>query len=60
VPGTDICLRKGWEVHIVAAGIHMDPDIYPDPERFDPDRFSKEERAKRPRMSFQECATGGF
>jgi cytochrome P450 len=42
----------------MAAGIHMDLDIYPDPERFDPDRFGKEEWVKRPRMAFQEGATG--
>ena len=47
VPGTDITLKKDQEIFIPVAGIHADPAFYPEPEKFDPQRFSREEREKR-------------
>jgi cytochrome P450 len=41
VPGTDVTLRAGDEVLIPLCGIHLDERHYPDPERFDPDRFAQ-------------------
>ncbi|WP_110808597.1 cytochrome P450 [Mycolicibacterium iranicum] len=46
---------------LVAVGIyalHRDPDIWPDPERFDPDRFSPENTAARDRWHFLPFAGG--
>jgi cytochrome P450 len=47
MPDSDVVVRKGQEVFINVAGIHSDPEFYPEPNRFDPDRFSKENKAKR-------------
>ncbi|XP_055852791.1 probable cytochrome P450 6a20 [Episyrphus balteatus] len=40
-------IPKGVMVLIPADAIHHDPEIYPDPEKFDPERFSPEETQKR-------------
>ena len=41
VRGKPHTIYKGEEVHIPTYTIHHDPDYYPDPEKFDPKRFSK-------------------
>lgn len=37
---------------IPSSGIHFDPDIYPDPLTYNPDRFAPEEVSKRHNFSF--------
>ncbi|XP_047998100.1 cytochrome P450 6B5-like [Leguminivora glycinivorella] len=47
VPGTNVTLRKGQTAVIPNIGIHYDEKYWPDPFKFDPERFSLENVAKR-------------
>ncbi|KAF2895106.1 hypothetical protein ILUMI_11068 [Ignelater luminosus] len=44
IPGTDIVLQKGSQVFIPLLGIQTDPEYFPEPEKFDPERFSVENK----------------
>ncbi|XP_055936165.1 cytochrome P450 3A21-like [Argiope bruennichi] len=44
---TGITVPKGMAIVIPSYALHKDPKLFPDPEKFDPDRFLPEERAKR-------------
>ncbi|XP_068633173.1 cytochrome P450 9e2-like [Battus philenor] len=48
LPGTNITIKKGEVIGIPIYGIHMDSDIYPEPNKFRPERFMGEEKKDRP------------
>ncbi|KAL9708001.1 hypothetical protein quinque_011519 [Culex quinquefasciatus] len=52
VPNSGVILEKGYRVAIPVYGIHHDPEYYPDPETFNPDRFTPEQSTKRHPMAF--------
>uniref|UniRef100_A0A1B6M6B5 Cytochrome P450 n=1 Tax=Graphocephala atropunctata TaxID=36148 RepID=A0A1B6M6B5_9HEMI len=52
VPGTDLIIDEGVRINIPTYSIHHDPDIYPDPYTFDPDRFSEENSKGRHQYAF--------
>lgn len=52
VPNTDFTIPKGTLTFIPVYAIHMDPDIYPEPEKFDPERFSEENKRDRHQMAY--------
>ncbi|XP_063367037.1 cytochrome P450 6B5-like isoform X1 [Cydia amplana] len=47
IPGTNVTIEKNQLIKIPILGIHYDEKIYPNPEKFDPDRFSPENVAAR-------------
>ncbi|KAJ6640798.1 putative cytochrome P450 6a13 [Pseudolycoriella hygida] len=46
VPKTNVVLPKGTKIMIPVHAIHHDPTYYPNPSKFDPDRFTPEEMSK--------------
>ncbi|KRT85019.1 cytochrome P450, partial [Oryctes borbonicus] len=52
MPGTNTVLEKNRRVYISVLGLHRDPEYYPDPENFDPERFSEENKLKRHPFTF--------
>lgn len=52
VPDTEYVLQKDTLVMIPVYAIHHDPEFYPNPETFNPDRFKSEEIQKRHPQSF--------
>ncbi|CAG9819596.1 unnamed protein product [Phaedon cochleariae] len=52
IPDTEVIIEKGTRIHIPFQAIHRDPEYYPDPEKFDPERFNEENKAKRHPFAF--------
>ncbi|XP_055714134.1 cytochrome P450 6a8-like [Phlebotomus papatasi] len=52
VPGTKFVLKRGLSVIIPIHAIQNDPEIYPDPDKFDPERFSVENSKNRHSAAF--------
>jgi hypothetical protein len=48
ISGTDLVLEKGVQVVIPVLGLHQDPEYFPDPEKFLPERFTEENKNQRP------------
>lgn len=44
IPRTKIVIEKGTPVYVALTGLHTDPKYFPDPLRYDPDRFSDENK----------------
>ncbi|VVC43861.1 Cytochrome P450, conserved site,Cytochrome P450,Cytochrome P450, E-class, group I [Cinara cedri] len=47
VPNDSLVIEKGQKIMIPLHSLHYDPQYYPNPEVFDPERFSQEEKSKR-------------
>ncbi|XP_058800198.1 cytochrome P450 6a2-like [Phymastichus coffea] len=52
IPNSDFIIEKGMRIVIPITGLHMDPDIYSEPEKFNPIRFTPENKAKRHNFSY--------
>lgn len=47
IPGTHVTVEKGIHIVIPVEAIHHDPQYFPEPDRFDPERFSEEAKSSR-------------
>jgi retinoid hydroxylase len=45
-------IPKGWNVLYQIGPTHQDRELYPEPDRFDPDRFSSEQIAERAKYGY--------
>lgn len=52
VPGTNYVIEKGKNLMLPMHAIHNDPEYFPEPDRFDPDRFTPEEIQNRNPFTF--------
>lgn len=50
--GSSVQLQEGTKVLIPVYAIHHDPKYYPDPERFDPDRFTDISKSSRQQFTY--------
>nr|CAD7574931.1 unnamed protein product [Timema californicum] len=51
-PGTNHVIEKGTRLTIPAYALHHDPKYFPDPEQFNPDRFTEEAKRTRHHYSY--------
>ncbi|KAF2887508.1 hypothetical protein ILUMI_18665 [Ignelater luminosus] len=52
IPGSDLVIEKGTPIYIPMFGLHYDPQYFPDPDKFDPERFSDENRNRLPSYAY--------
>ncbi|KAM0726381.1 Cytochrome P450 6k1 [Formica fusca] len=48
VPNSNLVIEKGTPVFISVRGLHYEPKYFPDPDKFDPERFNEENKRDRP------------
>jgi len=53
IPGETFVIPKNTRVVIPIAGMHYDPEYWPEPTKFDPERFSNENKGKIESITFQ-------
>ncbi|KAJ8728454.1 hypothetical protein PYW08_016839 [Mythimna loreyi] len=54
----DYIIRKGTPIMIPIFGFHRDPQYYPNPTKFDPERFSEENKHKIPMFAYMPFGVG--
>ncbi|XP_051167080.1 cytochrome P450 6k1-like [Leptopilina boulardi] len=45
---TGLVIKKGTAILVPLLGLHYDPQYFPDPEKFDPERFSSDNKLRNP------------
>uniref|UniRef100_A0A4D5RJP9 Putative cytochrome n=1 Tax=Ixodes scapularis TaxID=6945 RepID=A0A4D5RJP9_IXOSC len=54
----DVLLRRGFSVIACSHLVHKDPNLWPEPDKFDPERFSPEQSSSRDPLCFQGYGMG--
>ncbi|XP_014216993.1 cytochrome P450 6k1-like [Copidosoma floridanum] len=57
-PGTNVTIKKGTPVIYPIRSMHMDPKYFPEPEKFDPERFSDENKGQIVPFSYAPFSEG--
>lgn len=52
IPGTSLIIPTNTDININIFSIHRDPEYYPDPDKFDPQRFTPENIKNRRQCTF--------
>ncbi|CAG2062792.1 unnamed protein product, partial [Timema podura] len=52
VPDSNLVLKRGTTVMIPVYSLHHDPKFFPDPDRFDPERFTEQNKRTRPHYCY--------
>lgn len=52
IPDTNLTIPEGTQININVFSFHRDPDYFPDPMKFDPERFSDENIGKIQQFTF--------
>lgn len=54
----NIRIQKGQLISISIYGLHHDSDVYPEPDKFRPERFDEASKASRDNLSFLPFGAG--
>lgn len=52
VPNSNIVIENGMQVFMPIIGLQRDPEFYPNPEIFDPERFNTKNKSTRPDFTY--------
>ena len=52
IPGTELVIEKGTTIQFPIYSLHRDPEYYPDPKTFDPQRFTPDNIKTRQSFTF--------
>lgn len=52
IPDTEMIIPANTDINISVLSVHRDPEFYPNPEKFDPERFTPENVKNRKPFTF--------
>lgn len=52
MPNSDLIIEKNTPVYIPMFALHYDPKYFPNPEKYDPDRFNEENVSTRKQFTY--------